>query len=81
MNIIYSGGAVTDATVSNAQLQSRMTKQERIAIFGRGLPDAATIQALDDLENNVEGSSVSAVCDAMVAAGDITTQRAAEIKA
>ena len=81
MEIVYSNGKITDAVVSNAKLQSRMTTQERIAIFGRGTPDATTIAALTDLEREKPGSSVDAVCAAMVNAGDITSQRADEIKA
>lgn len=81
MNIIYANGAIVDVVVFNEQLQSRMTTQERVAIFGRGTPDAATIAALAGLEENSEGATVDAVCAAMVAAGDVTAERANEIKA
>jgi hypothetical protein len=87
MDIIYINDAIVDVKVGNDLLQTKMTVDERVTIFGCDTPNPTVLDYLGSLERGVpldgEDSPKTAfdVVDAIVAYGGMTAERAAEIKA
>lgn len=80
MNIIYENNVIVDAQTSNAALQSKLTHDERMAMFGCDLPNQVVWSAMEDLERHVN-DDVAVPVNLMVSEGLITQQRADEILA
>lgn len=80
MNIIYKNGVIIDAQTSNADLQSKLTHDERMTMFGCELPNQVVWMAMEDLERHIN-DDVAVPVNLMVSEGLITQQRAAEILA
>ncbi len=80
MDIVYQSGQIVDAVTSYKPLQTILTLQERLAMFGCATPDAALWAYMEALENRSVTNPATAVAR-MVTIGAISQQRADELLA
>lgn len=80
MELIYVNGQIDDVRIGFAKLQARLTKPEKLAMFGISAPDATLWTDMVDLEEGKQTDPATAV-NRMVTIGAISSQRATELLA